>query len=29
MYVNPQWRLIPSKLHFAKMNCLYNRFQEP
>lgn len=29
MYVNEQWRVIPAKLRFAKMNCLYNRFQEP
>ena len=29
MYVNQQWRVIPSRLRFAKLTCFYNRFQEP
>lgn len=29
MYIRNEWKLIPSKLHFAKLNCFQNRFQEP
>ena len=29
MYIRNEWKLVPSQLHFARLRCFQNRFQEP
>lgn len=29
MYIRDEWNGIPTKLHFARLRCFANRFQEP
>lgn len=29
MYIRDEWKVVPSQLHFARLRCFQNRFQEP